>query len=115
MHTLYSANTPARFWRSESNASAEAWQAAMAAAADLIPGGPRVLAEHGWDGLMGHVLGEGQFGPSRFRLRGRAQLYYRLRPFLPRRAIAVVRRYYQRKQQAEFPLGWPVEDRYVRF
>jgi hypothetical protein len=112
---LYELNTPARLWRSWPDVSDDAWLEAAEAAAGLLPNGSAVLARGGWAGLMEHILGEGQFGPDRFRLSRAKQLYYLLKPFLPRWTTAVARRRYRRAQRAGFRLGWPVEDRYVRF
>ncbi|MDQ3928371.1 MAG: hypothetical protein M3328_04385, partial [Chloroflexota bacterium] len=115
LSTLYRDNTPARFWQAQVQVSPAAWQAAAEAAVSILPDGARVLEHSGWDGLMDHVLGEGQFGPQRFRLSRAKRLYYFLRPILPRQVTAVARHHYQGKRQAAFALGWPIEDRYVRF
>ena len=115
MSSLFCANTPARFWQLEPEVTPDRWQAALEAAAGVLPGGASVLAESGWDGLMDHVLGEGQFGPGRFQLGHSKRLYYLLRPILPRSVRAIARRCYREIQQSAFPLGWPIEDRYVRF
>ena len=64
---------------------------------------------------MEHVLGEAQFGADRYDLSWSRRLYYRLKPLLPRAATTLLRRRYRRRQETEFPLQWPVEDRFVRF
>jgi len=84
-------------------------------AAECLPGSREVLDHAGWDGLAEHILGEGQFGPEHFRLSRARWLYYQLRPFIPRRATALARRAGQHASAESFPLGWPIEDRFVRF
>lgn len=113
---LYGANTLARFWGIDhADVSAEQWAAAAAAAVDrLLPGASELLAQRGWSGLMEHILGEAQFGPDRYRLSHARRIYYQLRPVLPRRLIAVARGALSKRAHA-FRLGWPIEDRYVRF
>ena len=43
------------------------------------------------------------------------RLYYQLKPFLPRSAVRLVRKGYRQFQEDGFPLGWPIEDRFVKF
>jgi hypothetical protein len=64
---------------------------------------------------MAHVLGEGQFGPAHWQLSRLKRLYYHLRPFLPGQVRPVLRFLSRSWRQSVFPLGWPVEDCYVRF
>jgi hypothetical protein len=115
MPNLFAANTLAHFWGTGQQVAQEAWLAAARSAAECLPGGAEVMDRAGWNGLAEHILGEGQFGPERYRLSRARRLYYQLRPFLPRRATALVRRAGQRTSAQSFPLGWPIEDRFVRF
>lgn len=115
LSTLYRDNTLERFWQLEAGHTAETRRVAIERAAALLPDGATALARGGWDGLMEHLLGEGQFGPDRYRLGFSKRLYYALRPLLPRPATALLRRRYRTYQEEAFPLGWPIEDRYVRF
>ncbi len=64
---------------------------------------------------MDLVLGEAQFGVDRYTLSWTRRMYYRLKPLLPRAATTPLRRRYRRRQETEFALTWPVEDRFVRF
>lgn len=113
--SLYSENTPANFWQLTADVPADAWHTAVQAAADLLPGGAEALARHGIDGLLEHVLGEGQFGPDRYRLSRTKQFYYELRPLVPRSFMRHARRLQWKGQARSYPLAWPIDDRYVQF
>lgn len=91
------------------------WEAALLEAADILPGGPEVLNQKGWDGFLEHYFGEGQFGPERYNLSATKRLYYQLKPFLPRSLVRLARRNYRAHQENNFPLNWPIEPRFVRF
>jgi peptidoglycan/xylan/chitin deacetylase (PgdA/CDA1 family) len=67
------------------------------------------------DAMLNTVLGEGQFGPDHWRLSAAKRFYYILKPAIPRTIIRLLRRAYSQGQRGEFPLGWPIEPRYVRF
>ena len=84
-------------------------------AAAALPNGAEILDQRGWDGLLEHFLGEGQFGPDRYNLSSSKRLYYRLKPFLPRSAVRLVRKGYRSFQENGFPLNWPIEERFVKF
>jgi hypothetical protein len=112
---LYAANTLAGFWGLPLDVPQEVLDAAMREAAPLLPDGRRVFEQAGWDGLMVHVLGEGQFGPAHWQLSRLKRLYYHLRPFLPGQIRPLLRLLSRGRRQDAFPLGWPVEDRYIRF
>jgi hypothetical protein len=64
---------------------------------------------------MDYILGEGQFGPNRYRLSRAKQAYYQIRPFVPRGLLASVRRRVLHTPSRRGRLEWPIEDRYVRF
>jgi hypothetical protein len=113
---MYEANTPDRFWQFDKDISAAQWLAAAEdAAAELPQSAAEVLRRGGLNGLTEFVLGEEQFGPDRYRLSTPRTIYYTLRPVLPRSATSLVRRHVLGRARQEFRLGWPVEDRYVRF
>src|SRR5260370_7257426 len=115
MKSLYASNTLCCWSGLGGDVPIETWARAAVRAASLLPGGPDAVAQNGWDGLMDHVLGEVEFGTDRHNLSWSRRLYYRLKPFLPRAATTPLRRRYRRRQETEFPLAWPVEDRFVRF
>jgi peptidoglycan/xylan/chitin deacetylase (PgdA/CDA1 family) len=115
MKSLYASNTLCCWSGLGGDVPIETWARAAVSAASLLPGGPDAVAQNGWDGLMDHVLGEAEFGIDRYNLSWSRRLYYRLKPFLPRAATTPLRRRYRRRQETEFPLAWPVEDRFVRF
>ena len=80
-----------------------------------MPNGAEILDQKGWIGFLEHYLGEGQFGPDRYNLSASKRLYYQLKPFLPRSAVRLVRKGYRQFQEDGFLLGWPIEDRFVKF
>jgi peptidoglycan/xylan/chitin deacetylase (PgdA/CDA1 family) len=112
MASLWSANTPRMFWQCQPDPSPEQWQEAFQRAAPCL--GLPVQADD-IDAILELVLGEGQFGPERWRLSPAKRLYYALKPALPRRFTQVLRRFYGGTTREAFPLGWPVEEHYVRF
>ena len=109
---LWAANTPSRFWHCEPDPPGDAWgQAAMAARPALnMPAAPDDLAD-----LLAWVLGEGQFGPQHWQLTRTRRWYYRIKPFIPRALIEVMRQLHARNNCEETLLGWPVEPRFVHF
>jgi hypothetical protein len=109
---LWNANTPQHFWRCQPELSETQWQAAILRAAPLL-GLPSLLKDI--EDLPRAVLGEGQFGPGHWHLSRAKRLYYVLKPILPRSFTQLLRQFYHASPQASFPLGWPIEDRYVRF
>ncbi len=112
MNHLWSANTPAAFWLCEAEVPEDAWQAAVQTALPILE-----LSSEPQDiqHLLYLVLGEGQFGPTHWQLGPLTQLYYRLKPAIPRAIVRLARRQHNRAALRTFPLGWPIEDRYVRF
>ena len=113
---LFSANTPAAFWRllGEPSPTSGEWAAAARVAIGQLPE-PLQAGGDDIDALLFSTLGEGQFGPGHWRLSSALQLYYTLRPFLPRWLTLVLRRSRSLTNRSRALLGWPVEDRYVRF
>jgi hypothetical protein len=112
MGNLWSANAPADFWQCEPDLAPEQWEMAIRRAIPVLglPVRPDDI-----DTLLELTLGEGQFGPDRWRLSRARRLYYTLKPFLPRAVIGVLRRSASGGMQDGFPLGWPAEPRYARF
>lgn len=90
-------------------------EAVRAAASSLPAAAQQALAESGYRGLAEAVLLEGQFGPEHFVLSRSRRLYYRLRPLLPAKARALLRRGVVSRTGEDGPLRWPVEDRFVSF
>jgi hypothetical protein len=112
MANLFGVNTPAGFWRCLVDLSEEQWQAAVHAAIPVLP----IPCRHrSVEVLLEAVLGEGQFGDRHWTLGPVKRLYYMLKPVLPHSVRRSLRRFYEIPTQARFPLGWPIEDRYVRF
>jgi peptidoglycan/xylan/chitin deacetylase (PgdA/CDA1 family) len=114
---LYASNTPDRFWRllTDPSPTPAEWAAAVgaAAAAELPPevrrGGDQIEA------LLYHSLGEGQFGPARWRLSPARRAYYLVKPWLPRQLRTGLRRLHRGRAHRDFPLRWPAETRFAAF
>ena len=110
--SLWSANTPARFWQCQPEPAGDLWQTSVERAISVLG-----LASHpeDMDHLLALTLGEGQFGPDHWHLGRTRRCYYALKPLLPRTFTCCLRRLQSPSTRARSLLGWPVEDRYVRF
>src|ERR1700736_1725602 len=111
---LYTANTPADFWRvlTDPQPSAVDWTAAIRAAAVQLPEAARA---DDIDSLLFLTLGVGQFGPHHWQLSPATRLYYLVKPALPRWSTRLLRRAHRRSARSTFALGWPTEARYAQF
>lgn len=107
---LYGQNTPDRFWCA--HARAEEWATAAAMAAAVLPPEARAASV---DAVLEQTLGEGQFGPSHFRLGTVQGVYNSLKPVLPKPLTTVMKRWYGRHREGAFLLRWPIEDRFVSY
>lgn len=112
MSNLWSSNTPARFWQCDPDPPAEQW---LAAIQNALPVLELQLDSQDLDTLLHTVLGEGQFGPDHWDMSTAIRTYYLLKPLLPRFLTRIMRRIYTGRSKASFPLGWPIEPRYVCF
>jgi peptidoglycan/xylan/chitin deacetylase (PgdA/CDA1 family) len=110
--TLWSANTPARFWQCRPEPPEECWQAAIRRAVPILGLSPQ---PEDADQLVSLVLGEGQFGPDHWRLSPARRCYYRLKPFVPRRLTRLLRRVHSSAARGGRALGWPIAGRYACF
>ena len=113
---LYESNTPGIFWRflSQPEPSAADWSSAIQSAAIHLPEAVRERADD-VETLLDLTLGEGQFGSEHWRLRKGLRLYYAVKPLLPRWSTRRLRRLHGPWTDPRVHLGWPIEDRYVRF
>jgi hypothetical protein len=109
---LYSANTPSAFWRLVDEPSASEWAAAIEHAARYLPLAARAAGDDA-EAIAAMTLGEGQFGPKHWDIPSSLRAYYAIKPLLPRSSTRVLRRL--RSGDRHSTLGWPVEERYVRF
>lgn len=113
---LYAGNSLATFWQLliEPRIDEVEWESAVRAAAlNLPPQSAAGSRDH--DRLLSWILGEEIFGHDRWQLSRAKRLYYELKRYLPRRLVMFLRHRYRGQQEAGFPLGWPIEDRYARF
>jgi len=94
----------------------EAVARAVDGARGLLPEpAQRALAESGLEGLAEAVLLERQFGAHHFVPSPSRRLYYHVRPFLPAKARALLRRGVVSRTVPSDSLHWPIEDRFVSF
>jgi hypothetical protein len=111
---LLTGNRPSAFWRVLPEPGEEAWAQAFASARATVSW-PFPLPDT-IDELLAATLGEAQFGHDRYRLGPARRTYYAvLRPALPAVARPLLRRLWRARASARPVLGWPIEDRYVRF
>ena len=111
MGNLWKENTPTDFWCCQTDPPAEeTWRICVTEA----------LSSQGMLGRIDDVedflqltLGEGQFGPAHWDIGRTLNLYYRVKPFLPRVLINYLKKLNHIKQNNNFLLGWPFEERYV--
>jgi len=110
--TLWSKNTPASLWLCQPEVPKDEWQAAIQRAIPVLdlPYQPNDI-----DHLLALVLGEEQFGPKHWQLSLVRRGYYVLKPLLPHPLTCFLRRLHCPSARANFPLGWPIEERYARF
>jgi peptidoglycan/xylan/chitin deacetylase (PgdA/CDA1 family) len=111
-HDLWKANTPQRFWMIQPNPPAELWENAVRAS---LPTLQLPANDYHLDHLPALTLGEGQFGPNHWRFGPTLQIYYYFKPILPRFVINLLKQESAEHALDQFPLGWPIEDRYVLF
>lgn len=67
------------------------------------------------EAVLVHTLGEGWRGPQRWQLSPAVRAYYLVKPWLPRQITRQLRRRHAVDALTRSELGWPIEDRYVRF
>ncbi len=113
--SLLHANTPWGFWGVlDDGIEIADWQRASQRAAHCLADLP-VEANDDPVVLMGQILGEEEFGPEHWRLSPAKRLYYQVRPMLPEGLRPLVRQLFVRRKKTGGTLGWPIEDRYVRY
>ena len=109
---LWQDNHPKYFWQFQTEFSDEIWDRAIKASLPIL----EIDFEPRNDlGFLSDTLGEGQFGTKRYQLRLRNRLYYQVKPLLPRFVIDQLKTTNARSANNDFRLGWPIEDRFVRF
>jgi peptidoglycan/xylan/chitin deacetylase (PgdA/CDA1 family) len=111
--SLVATNTPSALWRFIVEPSPAEWDSAVRAAAAHLPAEVRGAGDD-IDSLLRRSLGEEQFGDRHWEITSALRLYYTLKPALPRATTRIIRRLHSRAE-GRFLLGWPIEDRYVRF
>src|SRR5439155_722762 len=103
---LFKANTPAAFWRLLEEPTEDQWAAAIRLAVAELPEAARSTDI---DQVLAQTLGEGQFGPDHWGLPWSLQLYYLIKPALPRRLTVALRKLRRQVLRTDRYLGWPVE------
>ncbi len=108
---LWSKNHPRDFWGCQPNPSDEVWQKAIEAALPVL-GLETDCADA--DSILALTLGEARFGPDHWRLSPIKQMYYSLKPFLPRALMCQLRRAYHRLGSGS-NIPFPIDSRYAAF
>lgn len=106
---LWHKNTPEQFWKFLIDIPHAHWIEAVQKSRSILGTDFEIYSD---DELSRMILGEGQFGDKHWELSTTKKIYYHLKPFIPRRISRILRQMYGTPVQV---LGWPVEDRYVRF
>ena len=109
---LWSCNTPELFWLCQPNPPQDAWRVAIQKACPVLG---MAVDPGDIDGLLAMTLGEGQFGPHHWELTKLKNIYLLIKPFIPKKLRNRIRSLLQASSQKDSALGWPIEDRYVRF
>jgi hypothetical protein len=112
-NSLYSTNTFDTFWQVlvEQPVTQKEWDEAAQKALAVLAMEQGIQIKD----ILPRVLGEIAYGPKRWQLSTIKRLYYQVKPLVPRALRTLGRQRYRKSQEAQFPLKWPVEDRYVRF
>lgn len=112
MMNLWDQNTPRNFWQFQPDPSERELELAVRNAIPIL--GLNIQPEE-IETLLELTLGEGQFGSERWELSQLKRLYYRLKPIIPRSLIDQIKKVSARATNKNFPLNWPVEERFVHF
>ena len=109
---LFDANTPWAFWQCQPNPPENVWHAAVQSASPLLD---LTIPHDRIDLVLEQTLGEGRFGPDHWKLKSSRRLYYMIKPLLPKPVTSLLKQASSRNARKNFPLHWPLEDRYARF
>jgi hypothetical protein len=112
MVNLWYQNTPQKFWLCHPEPSEEIWLEAVQRSLPVF-GNENMTNDVA--NILALILGEGQFGPNHFQLSPVRKFYYQVKPLLPQLLRTQIKRIYACSARKDFPLNWPIEDRYVRF
>lgn len=111
-HNLWSSNSPALFWQCRPEIPEDQWRLVIQKALPIL--GLSSLPDD-VDQLLELVLGERQFGSTHWQLSRLRRTYYLIKPALPRQLTLILRQLQSPIALENFPLSWPIEDRYARF
>lgn len=114
--TLFAGNEPSAFWKPLEAIDAQVWLEASRAAALTLPPEIGRAGSQGDDITAQLVLSESLFGPSRYKLSAVKSVYYAVaRPLMPAWVRPMLRKVYHPGGEEQSILGWPTEDRFIRF
>ncbi|MCB2180241.1 hypothetical protein KQH54_03880 [bacterium] len=112
MENLWKDNSPQNFWQLSPPIQDEVWQQAVERAYPIL-GLKKDFTNI--TGLYSQVLGEAQFGESRYELGMTKRIYYQLKPVLPRILINLLKKISSKMGNDDLLINWPAEDRYALF
>lgn len=95
----------------------ENWNALLGQNAWRLGKSSKIFHKYGWNGLLSYYLGEEQFGHKRYQLNAIKKVYYYLKPIITLLPTlhTWIKRYQIIQQNKQFPIRWPIEDRFVIF
>src|SRR6185312_11086132 len=109
---LYQQNHPKHFWCFADEIPEAVWQKAILEANPYLG---LANESNGIEDILKLTLGEDQFGTNHWKLSPLKNLYYDIKPVLPRFLIRIMRQLYRPISKGSFSLGWPIEERYALF
>jgi peptidoglycan/xylan/chitin deacetylase (PgdA/CDA1 family) len=112
MTNLWTTNRPQDFWLCEPVLPDEVWEDATLRALPLLG---IELPDTDVGTVLEFTLGEGQFGPSRYKFSFSRRVYYMLKPYLSQKITHPLRRVHSGVAKRASGLSWPIESRYCLF
>jgi peptidoglycan/xylan/chitin deacetylase (PgdA/CDA1 family) len=109
---LWSTNTPQKFWLCNPDPHAEIWNSAIQNSIHMLE---LPVAIKNIEDVLEYVLGEARFGRNHYKLGIVKNIYYLLKPFLPKSFIFQLRHNYNITSNGRSTARWPIESRYAKF
>lgn len=107
---LWKQNTPANFWQSEIEFDISIWDEAIKNAVRQCK---FPVHTNDYEQILYQTLGEGRFGESHWNLSKIHQIYWQVKPLLPRPVVARIKKITNKLKSKNPSYSWPVEDQFV--
>jgi peptidoglycan/xylan/chitin deacetylase (PgdA/CDA1 family) len=107
---LWKQNTPENFWQTETEFDRSIWNEAIGNALHQcnFP-----VQTDDYDKLLSQTLGEGRFGESHWNLSRINQIYWKVKPFLPKPIVRQIKKVTNTIKSKNPRCSWPVDDQFV--